>query len=78
MTVNALDKLDTQIKKVVARVRELEKANEKLRLKAAKLESTIRQTPEPVADEGWQEEKAAVRARVESLVEHLAGVLKEE
>jgi peptidoglycan hydrolase CwlO-like protein len=76
MTANALSKLDKQIKKVVSRVRELEKDNEKLRLKAAKLENTIRQTPDPVADEGWVEEKAVVRAQVESLVEHLEGVLE--
>jgi cell division protein FtsB len=76
MTASVFDKLDKQIKKVVARVHELEKENEKLRLKAAKLENTIRQAPEPAADEGWQEEKAAVRARVESLVEHLEGVLE--
>jgi predicted RNase H-like nuclease (RuvC/YqgF family) len=76
MTTDSFKKLDQQVKRVVARVRELEKENEKLRLKAAKLESTIRQTPEPAADEGWQEEKAAVRARVESLAEHLEGVLE--
>ena len=76
MTADSLKKLDQQIKKVVTRVRELEKENEKLRLKAAKLESTLRKTPEPVADDGWQEEKVAVRAQVESLVEHLEGVLE--
>ena len=76
MTANAFNKLDKQIKKVVARVRELEKDNDKLRLKAAKLENTIRKAPGPAADAGWPEEKAAVRARVESLVEHLEGVLE--
>ncbi len=72
MTANAFNRLDTQVKKVVARVRELEKDNEKLRLKSAKLENTIRKTPEPA----WEEEKAAVRARMESLAEHLEGVLE--
>jgi regulator of replication initiation timing len=76
MTADSFKKLDQQIKKVVARVRELEKENEQLRLKAAKLESSLRKKPEPADDEGWQEEKAAVKARVESLVEHLEGVLE--
>ncbi|MBW2278568.1 MAG: cell division protein ZapB [Deltaproteobacteria bacterium] len=77
MSHSPLDKLDKQIAKVVARVRKLETDNEKLRQKAAKLEQSLESAPRGGTSKEWEQERAAVRSRVEKLTEHLETVLGE-
>ena len=77
MSAPTFGKLDKQVKKVIARVRQLERENEKLRQKAAKLAESLEKAPSAGAEDVWNEERAEVRQRVERLVGHLEGVLGE-
>lgn len=77
MSAPTLGKLDKQVQKVVARVRKLERENETLRQKAARLEKSLEEAPGAGAEDVWQQERAVVRERVERLVGHLEGALGE-
>ncbi len=50
MSAPTFGKLDTQVQKVVARVRKLERENEKLRQKAARLEKSLEEAPSAGAE----------------------------
>ena len=78
MSSSPLDKLDKQIQKVVARVKKLETENQKLQQKAAKLQKSLEAAPSETGGDDWQEEKEAIRQRVEKLVEHLETVLESD
>jgi len=78
MSRSHLDKLDKQIARVVTRVKQLENDNDKLRQKAAKLETSLQAVPSQADSGQWMEEREAIRDRVEQLAHHLESVLEEE
>ncbi|MDX1643600.1 MAG: cell division protein ZapB [Thermoanaerobaculia bacterium] len=77
MSSSALDTLENSVHKAIAQIQKLERDNERLRDRAEKLEKRLAEIPAEGDDAAWQEEREAVRARVETLVEHLEGVLEE-
>ncbi len=77
MSPSGLDTLEKSVQKAIAQIQKLERDNERLRDRAAKLEKRLEEIPSDGDDAAWQEEREAVRARVEALVEHLEEVLEE-
>lgn len=77
MSPSALDALEKSVQKAIARIQKLERDNERLRDRAAKLEKRLEEIPPDAGSAECERERDEIRGRVESLVEHLEEVLEE-
>ena len=78
MTTSALDKLDKSIQKVVTKMRKLQRENERLEAKAAKLEERLAAAPDAKDQAAWDKERETLRDRVEKLASTLESALADE
>ena len=78
MTASSFDKLDKSIQKVVTKMRKLQRENERLEAKAAKLEERLQAAPDAKDAVAWDKERETIKGRVEELVQTLETALAEE
>ena len=78
MATSSLDKLDKSIQKVVTKMRKLQRENERLEAKAAKLEERLQAAPDQKEITAWTKERDTIKGRVEGLVSTLESALSED